>query len=461
MRRSVLIPLALAITLASCATKKPVAPAGQALASPKTTTAVLAITPDIPIATKVATPPGFVPLPGRAPLWLMNNKVLALVGRVGARAMVLGFNQKDYQHPQVIAADNGKGAPDGSIVDIAASPNGMTIATAELEPGRIEVVVRDLISAGKGHPVAAFDGDFRSASVAWLDSGTVALALGTNDSPAPEASGGDHPRNGSATSDSDDTGISVPAGGGLYLIGVYGAVTVRPVAIKCPLSPMRFSPGGLYAITEGDQDAPPIVYNRVAGRCRRLGIPGPIRLLGWAPGDQGFLYAAPGTNDRGPGVFRYDFGKQTSDIVAIASAGAVYLADGSILALGNRALSWRSVAANPTAPVTAQLALFSPRLDKTQVKSLARPTSPVMLSQSSMVYSQALDEAAIQLFTNEPNGPAREIIAFSRPDQKAFLIAHGPIRGVVTLAWMPITNRLLIFDGDGASGSLTILTPPR
>ncbi len=461
MRRSVPILIAFALTVASCAAKKPQAPPVEVLAGPATTTAVMTITPDIPISTKIATPHGLVPIAGRPPLWLLGNKEIALVGSVDGRTKVIGFSGKDYSHSQVIAADHGMGAPDGTIMDIAASPNGLTIAVAESEPGKVEVVIRDLISAGKGHPVAAFDGNFRSASLFWLDSGTVALTLGTNASPAPQASGDDTQNGARAPTAADDASETVPPNGGLFLIGVYGAVTVRPVALKCPLSAMRFSPGGLYAVTEGDTATPPQVYSRLTGRCRPLGIPGPIRLLGWAPDDQSFLYAAPAIGDHGPGVFRYDTHKHGSDVVAIASAAAVYLQDGSILALGNRSLSWRSVAANPDAPFIAQLALFSPKLDKTQVESLGRPTSPVMLSQSAMVYSQPFDEAAIELYRFGPHGPEREIVTFSRPDQKAFVIASGPIRGTVTLAWVPNTDRLLIFDGDGTSGGLTILSPPR
>ena len=71
---------------------------------------------------------------------------------------------------RVIAEDGGIGAPDGSLVDLAASPDGMVLALAVVnsKEKRLDVVTRDVISEGAANPVSSFDGEFESASIGWL-----------------------------------------------------------------------------------------------------------------------------------------------------------------------------------------------------------------------------------------------------------------------------------------------------
>ena len=104
------------------------------------------ITPEIAVNALVATPPGFTPIVGQRPMWLQQNRELALTGTLQDRTEVLGFSGPGYKKERLIAADGGPGAPNGKIVGLAASPDGLTLAVAEAEPGRIEIVMRYVLS---------------------------------------------------------------------------------------------------------------------------------------------------------------------------------------------------------------------------------------------------------------------------------------------------------------------------
>ena len=84
-----------------------------------------------------------------------------------------------------------------------------------------------------------------------------------------------------------------------------------------------------------------------------------------------------------------------------------------------------------------------------------------MMMASTMSYSHGFAELALQLFVDGPNGPMREIVTFSIIDRKAFVLASGPARGVAVIGWSPIANQLVIFDGDGTTGMLAVITPAR
>ena len=119
------------------------------------------LTPGIMVNALVETPPGFTPIVGQPPLWLQGGKELALAGTLQGRTEVLGFNGAGgYKKARLVAADGGPGAPNGKIVGLAASPDGLTLAVAEAEPGRIEIVLRYVISDGGQNSVATFDGNF-------------------------------------------------------------------------------------------------------------------------------------------------------------------------------------------------------------------------------------------------------------------------------------------------------------
>ncbi len=132
------------------------------------------------------------------------------------------------------------------------------------------------------------------------------------------------------------------------------------------------------------------------------------------------------------------------------------------MALGNRDLNPQSAASSPDQRVTAQIASFDPKAEPDDlVDSLGMPTTPAMMMASTMTYSHGFAELALQLYVAGPGGPTREIVTFSIIDRKAFVLASGPFRGVAVIGWSPAANRLVIFDGDGATGALAVITPKR
>jgi hypothetical protein len=115
----------------------------------------------------------------------------------------------------------------------------------------------------------------------------------------------------------------------------------------------------------------------------------------------------------------------------------------------------------PDKRVTAQIASFVPRKGQTIVDSLGIPTTPAMMMASTMTYSHGFAELALQLYADAAAGPTREIVTFSIVDRKAFVLASGGVSGVAVIGWAPGANQLVIFDGDGATGALAVITPSR
>lgn len=401
-------------------------------------TATMDLTPDISVEALVATPPGFTPLVGQPPLWLKGAKEIALVGTREGRTEVLGFSSGGYKRMRLVAADGGPGAPHGKIVGLAASPDGLTLAVAEATPGRINIVLRYVISDAGQNSVASFDGNFHAVSLAWTAPNTLAVGL------------------------SGDSAAAPAQAGGLYLIHVLGTVSVEPVKFTCPSSnSMVFSPDGRFTVGEGDEHTPPWLFDSRSGACRQIGPDGPIRVLGWAPGDAAILYSTPGSGGQGPGVFRYTIIGKKTELIAVSSSAAAYTGAGIVMALGNRELNPQSAAASPDQRITAQLASFLPKHGETLVDTLGIPTTPAMMMASTMAYSHGYAELALQLYASGPSGPTREIVTFSIIDRKAFVLASGPARGVAVIGWSPASNHLVIFDSDGTTGALAVITPAR
>jgi hypothetical protein len=406
-------------------------------------TATMEITPGITVRGLVKTPPGFMPIAGEPPLWLQGGSEIGLVGSVNDRTEVLGFSGKGYKSVRLIAADGGPGARNGRIVGLAVSPDGMTLAVAEGEPGRVEIVLRYLLSTAGENSVAAFDGTFHAVTLKWVARTELAVGLAA-EAPAPPP-------------------IAPPQAnaGGLFYIDVAGAVKTRRVAVNCALSPLAFSPDRRFVVGEGDSKAAPMILDTKTEACRALSIASQVRVLGWAPGSAAFLYAAPATSLTGPGVFRYDLATGRSELIAVASGAAAYLNSGAIVALGNRELTFRSALAAPNRVVTAQLATFEPTEPEVHIESLGLPTTPRMLMASTMAYTPAFAQVAMQMYTASQQGAAREIVSYSLLDRKAFVLAHGPLRGAAVIGWSPKANRLAVFDGDAGSGVLAVIAPNR
>src|ERR1700720_3604199 len=99
------------------------------------------LTAGIALNAMVKTPAGFAPIAGEPPLWLQGEKEIALVGTLDGRTQVLGYSGGGYKKMRLVAADGGPGAPHGKIVGLAASPDGVTLAGAGAEPGRVDIVV--------------------------------------------------------------------------------------------------------------------------------------------------------------------------------------------------------------------------------------------------------------------------------------------------------------------------------
>lgn len=415
-------------------------------------TATMEITPGVPLRGLVKTPPGFVPIAGEPPLWLQGGSEIGLVGSLNGRTEVLGFSGKRYGSVRLIAADGGPGARNGRIVALAASPDGMTLAIAEGEPGRVEIVLRYVLSAAGENSVASFDGTFHAVSLHWI--GPTALVAGLAAEPPTPPPVARRP--------GAPTAASAPVeAGGLFDIDVAGAVKIVRVEMRCPLSPLAFSHSGRFVVGEGDAKAAPMVFDRRTRACRSLGITSQMRVLGWAPGDAAFLYAAPPTSLHGAGVFRYALATGRSELIAVASGAAAYLNSGAIVALGNRELTLQSALATRNQVVTAELATFEPAEPEVHVDSLGLPTTARMLMASTMAYTPAFAQVAIQMFAATPQGPMREIVTYSLLDRKAFVLAHGALRGTAVIGWSPKANRIAVFDGDAGTGTLAVIAPMR
>jgi hypothetical protein len=400
-------------------------------------TATMDLTPGITINGLVELPPGFTPVVGQPPIWTRRAEEIALTGSVQGRTKVLGFSGPGFRHYRLIAADGGPGAPHGKIVGLAASPDGMTLAVVEAEPDRVEIVLRYLISDTGESTVANFEGKFDAAGLTWLSPSMLAVGLSGRPKDSPESMGM------------------------IYLIKVVSAISTGEVRLTCAPSALVFSPDGRFAVGTGDQKRPPSLFNIQTGRCRKIAFDdGPIRVLGWGPGDGTFLYSTLAGRDHGAGVFRYKIMDRTTEVIAVSSSAAAYTVGGVVMALGNRELNAKAAASMPDKRVTAQIASFVPGQGTTIVNSLGIPTTPAMLMASTMTYSPVAAQLGIQLFSNQPQGPTRDILAFSVTEHKAFVLASGSARGVAVIGWSPTANQLAIFDGDGVNDALAVLTPP-
>src|SRR5690242_20704673 len=201
----------LALVFSGCSGRR--APEGQPpLPVATVRTATMDVTPGLKLLARIELPDGFTPAPFSFPMWLQSGKEVGVAGIVKGRAVVMGYGGAGWSSERVIAEDGGAGLADGHIVDLSPSPDGMALAMAVEYPAqkRIDVMVRDLISAGNAHSVSSFDGEFDGASIGWVDQFTIALALrGHEGAQARPAS----------------DGSAKIAESGLYLVAINGMVT--------------------------------------------------------------------------------------------------------------------------------------------------------------------------------------------------------------------------------------------
>ena len=108
-------------------------------------TATLDITNGIRVVGSVELPPGFTPSPGSPPMWLAQGLVVGVAGTLDQKAVVLGFGGAQLTDMTTIASDFGPGAPAGRILEVAASLDGMELATAVAasDKRRLDLIVID------------------------------------------------------------------------------------------------------------------------------------------------------------------------------------------------------------------------------------------------------------------------------------------------------------------------------
>ncbi|MGB6555611.1 MAG: hypothetical protein WBE78_19110 [Candidatus Binataceae bacterium] len=421
------------------------------------TTATLDITAGIHVVTKIDLPQGFAPMAGYPPLWLENGNEIGTVGTLNGNVVILGFSGPNWQNSRVLGADTGDGSAEpGRLMDFAPSPDGMTLAFAVAVAGqnRLDIVIRDLIATGPGHPIASFDGVYDLASVSWLNSGSIAIVLRPSaNQPVP------------APPNPDDSGLPpVPApkaSDGLQILVVTGPASVVPMKLPCALGALSWSPLGIYAVSAGGDGVAPALIDRRHSTCTRLRANAPVRVLGWNPIDESsFLFVQPIPASNSAGVFEHDIANGHDKTIAVSSGAAAYTANGAVLALGDQKLTFKMVETHPFDPVPAELAIFDPDQAEIDIKQLGFNTVPPMLAASTMDYSGTIDRAVIQTF--QPANPValRKIIAYTTHAQNAFQIAYGQSRGVVEMSWAPKGKWVAIVDGDATHAALTVIVPP-
>jgi len=462
MPRSVLI-LILALTIvsvASCSntTPKPGPPPFLA----RSTT--LAVTNGIKVLTNVAMPNGFAPIPSRAPIWMQGGEEIGVVGTQDGHTIMYGLGGAGWRTGRILAAETGPAAAEeGTIADVAVSPNGLTLATAMVTPdgNRVDLIIRDLIASGSGSAIANFNGRFDSISISWINDATIALALRQHPTPPDESVVSNEP----PKFDPDQPDVQPPPSlsNGLQLVVITGAGSVLPMKLSCPMSRLSWSAHGVYAIGQGDAGAPPVIIDRRASTCTRFHVPQPIRVLDWDTADEGsFLYVGPDPTRHTIGVFKYNIATGAEHLMGVSTGAASFAAGSDTLTLGNRELTFTRAIDRPEDPVVAQVAVAQADLTEVDVKSLGFDTWPDMLAQSTMAYSKGADEAAMQVYAPSKPVPWRKIVTYSLRYDSGFLLAEGPAQGVVTMSWSLKGRWLAFLDGDATAGTvMSVLEPPR
>ncbi|MBV8361899.1 MAG: hypothetical protein JO189_28790 [Deltaproteobacteria bacterium] len=408
-------------------------------------TATLDVTFGLQVAGVAPLPDDFVPDMSRPPLWLQRGSAVGVIGTRTGKSVMLGFSGANLSRQRVVIEDYGAGAPGGRLLDVAASPDGHTLATvvAGASRDRLEVNLIDESSLSDTLRIANLDGEFNAAQLTWLSSGDIALATQAATPPASELT--------------TETTTAAPVSG-LYLITAGPPTSIRRLdGIKCPLSPLAFSPNDAFAVAQGTSTAPPQIIDVHAESCTGLPSGGPLQVLGWAPDSTAFLYRSADRNS----VFRFDILAGRSATIAISSGAAAYASDGTIIALGSQELSWRRAVAEPMSRVKAQIALFDPHQSLTTINSLGFATQSALLAQSTMMFSQVSNDAIIDTAISGATGPVRLIIEYSYPARAAFVLAHGEVQGPVAISWSPDGKQIAIVDGDATHSILAVIAPPK
>ncbi len=417
----------------------------EALAKPiyAAQTATLDVTFGLAVRGVASLPVDFVPDMTRAPRWLQNGTEIGIIGSTGGKTAMLGFGGAKLARRRIIVEDFGAGAPEGRLLDIAISPDGGTIATAvaaATQP-RLNVDFADPANPADVYPIATLDGEFDAAQLTWLGNSKIALVV--------QAAG---PAVDGLTAEVGAVPVS-----GLYLITASKQSSIQRLdEVRCPLSPLVFSPNGYFAVAQGDGGSAPAIVDVHDGACKTMDFRGPIHVLGWAPNSLAFLY----TTTEQSGVFHFDLIGSRNTPIAISSGAAAYATDGTIIALGSKNLTWQRAAAEPGLEVKAQIALFDPYQSLKTINSLGFETQPALLAQSTMVFSEVSNDGIIDTAVPGVAGPVREVIEYSYPARAAFVLAHGTVQGPVAISWSPDGKLVAIIDGNSTRRTVAVLAPP-
>ncbi len=449
-----------AVSVASCSTANAHKPAPAPFVGRSTT---LEVTHGIKVLTNVQMPDGFAPIPTRPPIWLRQGDEIGIVGTQAGHTIMYGLGGAAWRTGRILAAETGPAAAEvGTIADLAASPNGLTLATAMVAPGgnRVDVIIRDLIATGAGNVIAGFNGQYDSISMNWLNNATIALALRRHPEPLESGVSGETPK-----SDPDQPDVEAPPNrpDGLQLIVVTGAGSVAPVKFSCPMSALSWSAHSVYAVGQGDAGAPPVIIDRRDSTCTKFHVPVPIHVLDWDPDDEGsFLYVGPDPVRRTIGVFKYNIATGAENLIGVSTGAAAFAGSSNTITLGNQKLTFRMAIDRPEATLLAQIAISRPEQSELDMKSLGFETTAEMLAQSTMEYSKSADEAAMQVYAPSLPVAWRKIVTYSLKYDSAFMLAEGPARGAVTMSWSLKGRWLAFLDGDATAGTvMTVLVPPR
>ena len=454
MRPSVLAIFTLCALLASsCATHKPpTLPPFEAHAG------TLGITRGIKVAAFARLPDGFTPAPGVPPMWLQQGLEVGVVGMVNGQSTILGLRGPGLVHGRILAADGGMGAPAGKIVDAAPNLDGSLLATLVAEPAvpRLDVYLRGMNDADYGQSIASFDGSYNRASLAWLGQHLLAIVLHADAQPTPSAA----PDGTSGDDTSTDETMSLPANG-IYLMDVTAPQSLFHLdGVDCPVSRLSVAPNAQLAVSTGADGVAPAIFDLKAHKCRALNVTTAIKPLGWAPDSSSFLFATLGPGGV-IGAFRYVIATGATSTVVISSKSAAIASDNTIVAIGNRELTWQSAAATPNKSIKAEVALTNPGTGQLALNSLGYETTPLLLGGSSIAFSQAADHVAIDALTPGLNGPERQLIEYAARSQSAFVLGRGPADHPIGMSWSPDGAALAVVTIGPSSNVITVLIPPR
>jgi hypothetical protein len=449
MRPSVLVILALvAMLAAACASRKPPnLPPFEAHA------ATLGITRGIKVAAFAQLPDGFAPAPDVPPMWLRQGLEVGIVGIANGQSTILGLSGPGMIHGRILAADGGMGAPVGKLVDAAPNIDGSLLATlvAESAAPRLDVYLRTMDDGDYGHAIASFDGSYDRATLAWLGRHLLAIALHASAPPVPPTP---------SDSVSADETMNLPANG-IYLMDVTAPQSQFHLdGVDCPVTRLNVAPDARLAVSAGDNGVSPAVFDLKAHQCRALGVTTAIRPLGWAPDSSSFLFAAPGPGGV-VGTFRYVIATGAISTVAISSKSAAIASDDTIVAIGNRELTWKSAAADPNRPIKTEVALINSGTGQLAMNPLGYVSTPLLLAESSVAFTRTADRVAIDALLPGHGGPQRELIEYAARSQSAFVLGRGPADQPIGMSWSPDGAALAAVTIGPRSNVITVFIPPR